>query len=109
MGFLSNFFKPWLKRNYNNKIFFIKVKYVIHNLYPLDRIKIEGKDKWQEKKTAAILGQLQSGKNPFEFEPIRLILNNSKEEFRVDDGISRLRAFRDKRIGIIKAEIRVGE
>ena len=109
MGFLNNFIKPWLKRNYTKKLFFMKLDHIISHLYRNDRIKMEEKGVWQEKKTIAVIRQLEAGKNPLKFEPIRLVLHNFREEFRVDDGISRLRAFRREKIKIIKIEVRVGE
>ena len=108
MGFLNNFIKPWLKRNYTKKLFFMKLDYIISHLYRNDRIKMEEKGVWQEKKTIAVIRQLEAGKNPLKFEPIRLVLHKFREEFRVDDGISRLRAFKIKGIKIIMAELRVG-
>ena len=109
MGLWTNFTKPWIKREYKQKIFFMKVNYIIKRLYPGDRIKIEEKGGWQEKKTIEVIKQWEAGKNPLKFEPIRLILHTFREEFRVEDGISRLRAFRAKGIKVICVVLRVGE
>lgn len=115
MGFFRNIRRPWLKRNYNKKIFFVKVKYLIRHLDSHDKDKIKGRtsfshqENWQDAKERQVLAFLEKGKDPLSFEPIRLVIHESREEFRVEDGISRLRAFYRKKERLIRAEIRVGD
>jgi hypothetical protein len=108
MGLWKNFTKPWIKRDYTKKIFFMKVNYIIKHLDSRDKIKIK-QGGWQERKTITVIREIEAGKHPLKFEPIRLVLHNFKEQFRVEDGISRLRAFRMKGIKIIKVELRLGK
>ncbi|MBW2971390.1 hypothetical protein KY320_04490 [Candidatus Woesearchaeota archaeon] len=66
-------------------------------------------DRWQKRKISTVLSQLESGKKPSSFAPISIVLHESAEVFRVEDGISRISAFYQKRIPKITAEIRVGK
>ncbi|MFH0869773.1 MAG: hypothetical protein V1866_01810 [archaeon] len=115
MGFLKNIRSPWLKRDYTKKVFFIKVKYLVKHLGNHDKDKILGRtsfdhqEKWQDTKEQKVTAFLEQGKDPLDFEPIRLVIHESKEEFRVEDGISRLRAFYRKKERLIRAEIRIGD
>ncbi len=114
MGFLTNFRKPWLKRNYNKKQFIMKPSYIVKHLeYGRDKVdflrSFVGKKPWRDKKVKVIIEQLRAGKNPLSFQPMRLLLHRFKEEFRVDDGLSKLIAFREEEKRLIRVEIRVGE
>jgi len=92
----------------------MKVKYVIDYLERKDTLlqAIDRKDnrfiKWQEKKTLAVIKELEDGHNPLHLKPIRLILHDHKHEFRIDDGRSHLVAFFQRDIGKIKVELRLG-
>ena len=108
MGLLG-FGKPWLKRNYRLAIFRMKVSYVIKHLGMFDKKKIFSSSGWQQLKENKVLLQLKEGANPKSFDPIRIVLHEKKEEFRVEDGISKLRAFKKKKINKIYAEVRVGD
>jgi hypothetical protein len=110
------FSKPWLKRNFEGTHHFkMNVRYIIKHLDSFDKNKILGKsifghqEKWQSGKEKSVLERLDKGKNPRSFEPIRLVLHEKKQEFKLDDGISRLRAFHRRKIKNIKVELRVGD
>ena len=116
MEFLKYLGTPWLKRNFNNnKLFYIKVKYIIKHLDPRDLNKIKGitqfikGEVWQSKKEKKIIEQIDGGKDTLSFNPIRLVLHKFRDEFRIEDGVSRLRAFRKKRIKKIGVYLRIGE
>ena len=92
----------------------MKVKYIIGHLDKHDKNKVIEIDflpqeKWQKGKEEKIIKLLESGMNPLKINPIRLAFHESKEEFRVQDGISRLRVFRKKKIRYIHVELEVGE
>jgi hypothetical protein len=110
------FSKPWLKRNFEGtRSFRMDVKYIIRHLDSSDKNKILGRpilghqEKWQSGKEKSVLERLDKGKNPRSFEPIRIVLHEKKHEFRLDDGISRLRAFYRRKIKKINVELRVGD
>ena len=115
MAFWTYWSKPWLKRNFGrNTLFYMKVGYIINHLDPHDRKKITGlvhfieEELWQSKKEKSIIEQLDAGKDPLSFDPMRLVLHKFREEFRVDDGIPRLGAFRKKGIKNIRVKLRNG-
>jgi hypothetical protein len=115
MGFFTNLRKPWIRRNYTREVFALKISYLVRHLSAADRRKVRGnsffghEEKWQSAKEKKVSEMLARGVNPGSFPPIRLVLHSQREEFRVDDGISRIRAFKMHRIKRILAEIRVGE
>ncbi len=113
---MFGFGKPWLKRKFkDNTVFEMKIDYIIKHLDKPDKKKVEGKvsffhqEDWQNKKEQKIHKALDSGKKHSKFDPIRLALHTKKEQFRVGDGISRLRAFKKKEIEKIKVELCIGE
>lgn len=107
--------KPWLKRNFKSKIFYMNVDYIIKHLDLHDKKKVKGLVRfieqkiWQDRKEEGVIDQLEKGKDPLSLDPIRLVLHTFREEFRVEDGISRLKAFKKKNIKKIKCYLRVGE
>lgn len=103
------FGKPWLKRNYKEKEFGLSVNYIIKHLDPLFKERILSKDSWQTTKTIKILEYLEKDSHYILRNPPRLVLHDSKEVFRVDDGISRLRACLKKGIKSIVVILRHGD
>lgn len=109
MGLFTYMRKPWLRRNYKSVTFKMSVSYILHHLGKYDLDKVYRPNDWQDAKEKKVLSWLDAGKNPFSIPPIRIVLHAQREEFRVEDGISRLRAFRKKGISSIYANVRVGE
>jgi hypothetical protein len=108
MGLFANLRKPWLRKGYRSVTFRMKVNYILRHLGRYDLGKIYVNSNWQDAKEGKVLEQLDSGRSPLSIPPIKLVLHNKKEEFRVEDGISRLRAFRKRRIKYIYATVRIG-
>ncbi|MBR9677512.1 hypothetical protein GOV04_05200 [Candidatus Woesearchaeota archaeon] len=109
------FGKPWLKRDFRaNTEFVLKTKYVIRHLNHHYKEQILGFnderfEKWQGKKIASILEAIKNGKHWQEFTPIKLTLDPKRDVFLVHDGLSRLRAFKQKRVKYIRATLTVAE
>jgi len=82
--------KSWLKRNYKERLFKINVSYLIKKLDLIDKEKVEKPNDWQEKKVQEVLKNIKKHKRI----PIRIVLHEKKEQFRVSDGISRIIAFK---------------
>lgn len=98
--------KPWLKQNYSEGVFDIPIKYLIKHLDHRDLLKVISEESdWQNKKTASAIKDIQLGKSS---TPIRLSLDFTKHSFRVDDGISRIRAYSKLRIKKISCFVRSG-
>lgn len=113
---MFGFGKPWLKRNFKDDThFYMKVGYIIKHLDKPDKKKVEGKssffhqEDWQNKKEKKIHKALDSGKNHSKFDPIRLAIHTKREQFKVGDGISRLRAFKKRKIKKINVKLCVRE
>ena len=109
------FSKRWLNRNFRDgTVYVMKVKYVIWHLHPYDKRKLGASWSlheriWQDSKAVSVMRELEAGKDPLRFKPLDLILHKTKEEFKVNDGISRLKAFRKKRIKYIPVSLRLGD
>lgn len=106
---MFGFGKPWLRRNYKSATFKMSVPYIIRHLGRYDYGKVTGSNEWQDAKEKKVLTLLDAGKNPYSLPPIRLVLHEKREEFRVEDGISRLRAFSKRGIRKIYALVRIGD
>jgi len=108
-------FKRWLNRNFRDgTVYAMNVKYVLWHLNPYDKRKLgaswsERERIWQDAKAVSVMKEMEAGKDPLRFPPIRLVLHESKDEFKVEDGISRLKAFRKKRIKKIPVSLRLGK
>lgn len=102
--------KPWLRRDYRKPVTFkMGVNYIIRHLGKIDQGKIYASSDWQDAKEKTVSSSLAAGKKWSSFAPIKLVLHDKREEFRVEDGISRLRAFRKKGVDKIYATVRLGE
>jgi len=103
-------FRPWLNRRFKpNTLFLMRVDYIIHHLDHYDKKKVLANNSWQAGKERRLAEQIIRGKNPLRIEPIRMVLHASKHRFRVEDGISRLRVFRNAGIKKIRVLLRLGE
>lgn len=108
-------YKPWLKRNYDEKEFILEVDYVINHLNDKAKKTVliqyellnepDHYKKWRLDKIASVEKQLNEGKKPEEFKPIHIYLDENKEEFIINNGYSRLSTFKKKGIKKIKAII----
>ncbi|MBN2566628.1 hypothetical protein JXB02_00910 [Candidatus Woesearchaeota archaeon] len=111
---MLGFGKPWLKRDFKDYAeFHPKVGYVIRHLDRHDRKKVEGKagkqfESWQAAKELSVITDPENGRGWRHFKPADLIIHPTEELFRVNDGISKLRAFRRKGVPRIRATLRVG-
>jgi len=95
---------PWLRRDFEYFTeFVLSVDYVIDHLILLDSVKMIYDSEWQMHKERYIIGEIERGVDPLEIRPITLCLHPHREEFAVNDGISRLRAFKVKDIPNIRA------
>jgi hypothetical protein len=103
------FGKPWLKRNFKEKQFGMSVSYVVKHLDPMYKQRITSTDSWQTTKTEKVLEYLEKDPHYVLRNPPRLVLHDTKELFRVDDGISRLRACLKKGIKTITIILRHGD
>ena len=102
--------KPWLKRDYENKEYYMKLKYLIKHLNHYDKKKVKSPNhKWQNDKVQTIIKNLNEGVKAQNYDPIDLIIHETKEEFKVNDGISRIKAFKTKKIKKIKVDLRIGD
>lgn len=109
MGLFGFFGKPWLRRDYSEKAFTLGLSYLLRRLDPRDRKKVEmqedeRKRAWQQKKVDAVLKDKRKMR-----QAVRLVLHEKKEQFRIDDGVSRLIAHGQRGDGKIKAYVRVGD
>jgi len=105
-------YKPWLKRNFENRTEFIMpVVYIIKHLHKDYVAKVSGKgmdknfERWQSRKERRILMLLDGGLVPLSFDPISLELSPSEEKFYITDGTSRLRAFYKRKIPKIRISL----
>lgn len=109
MGFF-NFGKPWLRRDYKSVTFKMDVGYIVRHLGRYDYDKVTKSNDWQDAKEKTVASSLAAGKKWSSFPPIKLVLHDKREEFRVEDGISRLRAFsKQKGVDKIYATVRTGD
>jgi hypothetical protein len=101
--------KSWLKRNFQAGTFFrMPLTYLVNHLSPYDKNKVLGRESplfesWQNKKEKGICDRLDNGTSPRSIEPIRVNIHPTREMFYVNDGISRIRAFRKRRMKNIGA------
>ncbi len=103
-------FKSWLNRSFpDNTLFVMKVNYIIQHLDKYDKHKVFSHNAWQEKKESNVIYDLEKGRNPKHFKPVRLVLHKTRHKFRVEDGVSRLRAFKRRNISKIRVLLRIGE
>lgn len=101
--------KPWLDRSYDAKIFVIPIPYLIRHLSVEDKHKVLGmaqSEKWQQAKEQAVKDSIASNKI---IKPVKLVLHPHRDEFRVDDGISRIRAHFSLGYKKILCNVRVAE
>ncbi|MBD3361733.1 hypothetical protein GF358_02995 [Candidatus Woesearchaeota archaeon] len=102
--------RPWLKRDYEEKMFIMPIDYIVRHLDTYDKMKVFGSEsRWQERKKNQVRKELEKGKNPDRFAPVSLTLHARKHEFRVRNGISRIAVFKEKKIPLIKAVVLVDE
>lgn len=102
-------FKPWMRRNYGAKQFGMDVNYIIDHLDPIYKDRIEHPDKWQERKINSLKKLLADDKDYILKNPPKLVLNSSREIFRVDDGVSRIVLCKQIGIGKILVIVRIGD
>jgi len=103
-------FKPWLNRRFKpNTLFVMRVDYVINHLERYDKQKVLGNNPWQAGKERRLAEEIIRGRRSLRIEPIRMVLHTSKHKFRVEDGISRLRVFKNAGIKKIRVLLRLGE
>ncbi len=101
--------RPWLKRDYKEKLFIIPVEYLVEHLDRPDLKKvISKKDEWQEEKKDKVRKDLDTGTEPEELQPAYLTLHPRKHLFRVRDGISKISVFFERNIPVIKAKVLIG-
>ena len=103
--------KQWIKRDFKlDTQFRMPISYIVNHLNPYDKNKVYGKENplfeaWQSKKEKNICDKLDAGVKPAQLGPIRLNIHPTKEMFYVSDGISRIRAFKEKKLKGIEVKM----
>jgi len=108
---MSDHYNPFARKFQDDEEIVLDLDHVIDNLRRSDYRKVKGFqvgedfEKWQQAKEDSVHAELDSGKEPSEYDPIDIRIPAKRDKYHVIDGISRIRAF-SKRVKEINAKLR---